>query len=325
MAEIIPREQTIAVASVSLVATLTLYHPARPRTPIFVHPAPSVVGAHSFVQVHGGANWLCRLLCNERDKLRPLTRTTLFDTLKNALRDARANILAETRSVSTSIGISPSLAGKARQERKEHKDMLKDNPVHSVAVPLAPRSEATIALVMKNDMIKVYLEVNAKSLDWMIAWVAAEQKKGPLPQQPTSGENMHCDTGKVFFSRRENCWYVRGPLRTKKFSISDKGTTSTPMKFQSHQIAMSSMKKAAEEEFERQQLEASAADVGESVTVSTPPKKQKAVEDMVGTIAKKPRVVHSFQRKRKSLERTPSNSSDEHFAMHKFDGLVDPF
>jgi hypothetical protein len=325
MEVILPCEEIKSAASVSLVATLTLYHPARPRTPIFVYPPPTMVGAHSFVQVHGGANWLCRLLCNEREKLRPLTRTTLFDALKSALQDARANILAENRSVSQSIGISPSLAGKAKQERKEHKEMLKDHPVISVMVPLSPQSSATTDLVMKNDMVKLFLEVNAKSLDWMIAWVTVEQKKGPLPQPPQSGENAHCDAGKVFFSRRENCWYVRGPLRTKKFSIADKGTSSTPMNFSGHQIAMASMKNAAEEELSRQLLEASAAAVGQGVTVSTPPKKQKAIEPMAVSLAKKPRVVHSLPGKGKRLERTPSNSSEEQFSMGKFDGLVDPF
>jgi hypothetical protein len=59
--------------------------------------------------------------------------------------------------------------------------------------------------------------------------------------------------------------------------------------------------------------------------VSTPPKKQKAIEPMAVSLAKKPRVVHSLPGKGKRLERTPSNSSEEQFSMGKFDGLVDPF
>ena len=135
--------------------------------------------------------------------------------------------------------------------------LLAQRPVLSLEVPVSPGSAEIIDLRVRNMMKPVYLEATKANLEWLFNWTEKEtitvgRKRKERPASANVNTSMSSGEKEVFFSRKESCWYCRGPLGTKLFKVNGVGPDGTPLSENAYRTHLDAQKERAEKELRRQ-------------------------------------------------------------------------
>ena len=212
--------------------------------PLLIWPPPvRVADDRFFFLAQTSCEWLCRFLSGQRAAQRPLGRFSCWAVLKAAMAQAER----ESRDQACATGSN--ILDECTSQKKQRPVRARECDVLEISVPAGPSSQSHVKLQALRKARSVYLEVAPASLSWLPGWCDTEtahpKRKIPSPVEKTN-------TPHVFWSRTEQSWVCRGPVRTKKFRVQSVAPSGEPIQGEDYKRLFLAQKDFAMQELSRQ-------------------------------------------------------------------------
>jgi hypothetical protein len=214
------------------------------ESPLLIWPPPEQAeNGMQFFLVQTSCEWLCRFLSGQRASQRPLGRFSCWAVSKAAMAQAEQEHVEKDRAAGVDILEDSATKKKRRVVRGKASAILE------ITVPDGPGSENLVTLQAMRKARSVYLAVAPASFSWMLGWCDAEIAK---PKRTTPSTAEKSNTPNVFWSRTEQSWVCRGPVRTKKFRVQSVGPSGEQIQGESYKRLFLAQKEFALQELHRQ-------------------------------------------------------------------------
>ena len=212
--------------------------------PLLIWPPPERAdNGRCFFLVQTSCEWLCRFLSGQRAAQRPLGRFSCWAVLKTAMAQAER----ESRDQASATGSD--ILDECGTKKKRRFVRGRDSDILEISVPAAPNSQNHVTLQALRKARSVYLEIGPASFSWLLGWCDAEIAQ-PKRKAPSIVEKTN--TPNVFWSRSEQSWVCRGPVRTKKFRVQSVGPSGAHIQGEDYKRLFLAQKDFAMQELHRQ-------------------------------------------------------------------------